>query len=92
MAALRLAHPGQPIRYLELGPARGRISVYHYGSVGGPIREQENQHTRNARLQREHLTRYRTLPDEPCGKVMRKGGTCAQRRGHLSHCKRLRAS
>jgi len=37
MSALRINLPGQPIRYIELGPARARMSSSPYTSMGGQI-------------------------------------------------------
>jgi hypothetical protein len=37
MSLIRLNPPGQPIRYIELGPARARLSTNQYGSMGGQL-------------------------------------------------------
>ena len=49
---LRVNPPGQPVRYIELGPARARLSSRD-GSMGGPLSEQESHWTKAARLKRE---------------------------------------
>jgi len=59
MALLRVNPPGQPVRYVSLGPARGRLTAAGGRSLGGPIREQESPWTRNARLTREYKERLR---------------------------------
>jgi hypothetical protein len=35
MSALRVNVPGQPIRYIDLGPARGRLNVSGFIAMGG---------------------------------------------------------
>ena len=59
MSLLRVNPPGQPIRYIELGPARGRLTANGGRSMGGPLSEQESPWTRNARLTREYKERLR---------------------------------
>jgi hypothetical protein len=61
MALLRRVPFGQPVspeHFVELGPARGRLSDGR-GSLGGPLSEQENYWTKHARLKRERLARER---------------------------------
>jgi hypothetical protein len=60
VSVIRLNPPGQPVRYVELGPARGRLTAAGGRSLGGPLREQESPWARNARLTREYKQRLRT--------------------------------
>jgi hypothetical protein len=87
MSALRVNAPGQPVRYIDLGPARGRLNVSGFIAMGGPLTADASRQTKNAQHQRKFT---RSLSLEPCGQSMPKGGTCTERRGHKSHCRATR--
>jgi hypothetical protein len=48
MSALRVNVPGQPIRYIDLGPARGRLNVSGFIAMGGPLTADASRQTKNA--------------------------------------------
>jgi hypothetical protein len=83
MAFLRMSYPGQPVRFLDLGPAHARLSFE--GSFGGPIehapsivrppqRRRTSDHYRAAAL----LRHERARGDPRCGYVMSTGAPCAR--------------
>jgi hypothetical protein len=48
MSALRVNVPGQPIRLIDLGPARGRLNVSGFIAMGGPLTADASRQTKNA--------------------------------------------
>jgi len=86
---LRINPPGEPVRFVELGPARGRLTANGGRSMGGPLEHQPSPWTKNAQLQRvrdqaereRRAASYQPLPR--CAAFMPKAGqSCARRLGH----------
>ena len=77
---LRLNPPGQPVRYIDLGIARGRITG-PAASLGGPL-EQQASAWAGKKLRQDSAPRVK---GERCLAVMRTGGTCMSMAGHSDH-------
>jgi hypothetical protein len=83
MALLRQSYPGQPVRFLDLGPAHARLSFE--GTFGGPL--EYAPRTTYARPSRA-LSKDR----ERCAGMMRAGVPCGRPAHGLSGHHRSAAS
>ena len=83
MALVRVNPPGQPVRYIDLGIARGRVSVARGAPIGGPLQEQASAWA-GKRIRQEAEDRPR-VKGARCLVVMRTGGTCMSMAGHSDH-------
>lgn len=88
MALLRLNPPGLPVRHIDLGHARGRVSPVHAGSLGGPLEY----------VPRKVYVQYRQPVEATprtvlrCGAVMARGLICGRRQHDISTAHRSEAN
>lgn len=61
MAALRIARPGEPVRVIDLGPARGRVTGQHGATrgLGGEYVQGRSPRDRELEMQRAAMARLR---------------------------------
>ena len=92
MAALRLNYPGQPVRFVDLGPCPANLSSQGFVIRGGPIDARAPRPATNAQLK---AAANRARPPQEwlrCGRVMRTGEMCGRRQGHsVGYCKSVDA-
>ena len=74
---LRVNVPGQPVRYLDLGPARGRLSAAVGAPLGGPF-EYGTPRKKPQPYVRVETPKPRPYQGPRCGASMR-GGVCGRR-------------
>lgn len=82
MALIRVVRPGYPVDpdlFIDLGAARGRVSLATSGILGGPI-----EYLTPIRPTMEAQTLKRLIErDYPrCGQMLRTGTPCVRRPGH----------
>jgi hypothetical protein len=91
LMVIRIARPGEPTRFVDMGPAHGRVFGGNYGGsivIGGaatpnPAPTPPSQIARAAR----NKLRRKAQAMGICGRSMKTGGICARALGHGSSCR-----
>ena len=87
---IRIARPGEPVRFIDKGPSYGRIYGQNYGgsiAIGGPAAPNPAP-TPPSQIARAAVNRARRKAEAAglCGRTI-PSGTCARARGHGYSCR-----
>lgn len=89
MSALRIAHPGKPVVFVDLGPGTGRVQGANLsGSLVQSRPKDDLPIPSTSPKRRAQMAAYRARIDTSCGRVMPiTKEVCARRLGHRDDCR-----